>query len=183
MPPEFLSKQSESHNTRYEKHTDAINTVVYSDSDRVRFAAKVDRRGDHECWFWASQIQPNGYGMFKVGHRSASPKYAHRVSYEMTHGPIADGAHVLHRCDQRNCVNPAHLFLGTHTDNMRDASAKGRLAVARVANRERIAEIQRRWLAGGVTQRALAAEYGVHPVQIGRWLKAVKQHPHERRSA
>ncbi len=121
-------------------------------------------RGDHECWLWKSQTQPNGYGMFRVGPRTSSPLYAHRVAWELAYGPIPAGQSVLHRCDQRNCVNPAHLFLGTHTDNMRDASAKRRLNVPRPNNHkvtdDQCAEIIARH-AAGEKQCDLALEFGV----------------------
>lgn len=155
----------------------------YSEQDRQRFADKVDIRGDHECWFWTARTQPNGYGMFHVGPGTAPPRYAHRLAWEFVHGAIPAGMLVCHRCDQRNCCNPAHLFLGTQADNMRDAAAKRRLSQPRKKYRETVAAVRRLWLAGGISQVALAEQFGVDKVQITRWLKAVKVRPYERRSA
>jgi hypothetical protein len=149
-----------------------------------RFWAKVVRGAPDACWLYqGARLSHNAYGGFAM--RSAHdgkwrPHYAHRVAWELTNGPIPDGQWVLHHCDVPHCVNPAHLFLGTQTENMRDASVKGRLSVPKRRNRARIAEIRTRWLAGGVTQRALAAEYGVHEVQVSRWLQAVKDRPYQR---
>lgn len=76
-----------------------------------------------ECWGWAGAKTPDGYGKLKTsGHRI----YAHRLSYEIHHGPIPYGQHVLHRCDNPSCTRPDHLFAGTHSDNMKDCLAKGR---------------------------------------------------------
>lgn len=72
------------------------------------------------CWEWTGSLNNHGYG--RLGHA-----YAHRISYEIHHGPIADGLHVMHSCDNPPCCNPAHLSLGTASDNMRDAVQKGRL--------------------------------------------------------
>lgn len=81
------------------------------------FWSRVDVRGPDECWPWMNAKTPNGYGTVYFGGRMVG---AHRVSWELTHGPIPDGLFVLHHCDNPPCCNPAHLFTGTHTDNVRD---------------------------------------------------------------
>lgn len=89
-----------------------------------RFWPKVDQRGD--CWLWTGSINNYGYGMIAAGGRGGKVLKAHRVAWELTHGPVPDGLEVCHTCDQPRCVNPAHLWLGTHTENVRDMWRKGR---------------------------------------------------------
>lgn len=95
----------------------------------VRFWRQVDRRGDSECWAWLGSVGKRGYGRFTAGSRvdrSVRKLPSHRTAWEITNGPIPDGLFVLHRCDNRRCCNPDHLWLGTHLDNMADMRAKGR---------------------------------------------------------
>jgi hypothetical protein len=95
-------------------------------TDEERFWAKVDKTGP--CWEWLAATNNHGYGRFRFpwGHQ-----LAHRFSYELANGPIpkGNGYHgtcVLHRCDNPGCVNPEHLWLGTHADNMADKDNKCR---------------------------------------------------------
>ena len=88
-----------------------------------RFLLKFDESKVGECWEWAASLDGRGYGQIKNGK---SMSRAHRISWEYYNSQIPEGMHVLHRCDNPVCVNPHHLFLGTHQDNMRDMARKGR---------------------------------------------------------
>lgn len=91
-----------------------------------RFWAKVDRSG--ECWAWTGETNNQGYGRFVFWHEGERKRvFAHRMSLVLAGVDLADSEVVMHSCDTPPCVNPAHLSIGTQTDNMRDALAKGRL--------------------------------------------------------
>jgi hypothetical protein len=85
--------------------------------------AKVAFEPTTGCWLWYGSRSPRGYG--DMTYRKEAKK-AHRVSYELHVGPIPEGLCVCHRCDTPSCVNPDHLFVGTHGDNAADKVAKGR---------------------------------------------------------
>lgn len=89
-----------------------------------RFWNKVDKTGD--CWLWTAYTNDKGYGTISMGGRKGSVLLAHRVAWELEHGPVPEGLRVLHKCDTPACVRHDHLFLGTQLDNMRDMMAKGR---------------------------------------------------------
>lgn len=84
-------------------------------------------KGENEdaCWLWLGRKNTDGYGGLEVHGRGVM---AHRSVWTLVNGPIPDGLCVLHKCDRPQCVNPAHLFLGTKTDNNTDMQMKGRSA-------------------------------------------------------
>jgi hypothetical protein len=154
-----------------------------------RFWSKVDKDGpvpQHRpelgrCWTWTGSRQPRGYGTFGVGHKS---ELAHRIAYRIEHGAVPARLHVLHACDNPPCVRPSHLFIGTQTDNNRDAWTKGRsvlppppkpsqrtrgerMGAAKITDAQ-ARDIFNRYHAGGVTQQALADEYGLNQRTISK---------------
>lgn len=93
--------------------------------DRVNISDEVDG-----CWEWSGRLTTAGYGFVRVvvGRNKRKQIFSHRVSYEMVYGPIEpQSLFVLHKCDNRKCVRPDHLFLGTQLDNVRDAISKNRM--------------------------------------------------------
>lgn len=99
-----------------------------SEKAKIRFWSKVNKDGPiirielGKCWVWTSGKFKSGYGQFQIG----IPVRVHRVAYAISVAPIPDGMSVLHKCDNKICVNPEHLFLGTQQDNMADKVSKGR---------------------------------------------------------
>ena len=136
-----------------------------------RFWSRVDIRGPNECWEWQGGTDGGkGYGRIRWGSPRKIRVGAHRVSWELHHGPIPDGMLVCHTCDNKPCVNPAHLFLGTNQDNLRDAAHKGRMARGEHQSSSKLTEpevleIYRRYWWGD-SRNVLAQEFGVSRASI-----------------
>lgn len=130
-------------------------------SREQRFFEKV-RRVDDGCWEWLAKKNNKGYGMFG-GTKAEGFTLAHRAAYEIARGKIPKGKWVLHSCDNRGCVNPDHLFLGTHVENMRDMHSKGRgRSILGPAEAMEIAKRRK----AGERRGALAVEFGVSVATI-----------------
>lgn len=141
---------------------------------RERLRSKIAIDDSTGCWNWTGSMLPSGYG--QVSH-NGSPRRAHRVSYEVHRGPIPDsagyhGTCVLHRCDNRACINPEHLFLGSPADNAADMMSKGRQprvkchGAANGQARLTEAEVLAIRDAVGLSQRAIAKKFGVAQGQV-----------------
>lgn len=94
------------------------NRVGYKPDQSKEYYAGMD-----ECWIWSGCLAPDGYGKTKVGKKFTS---AHRLSWVIHNGQIPDNKFVMHKCDNRACVNPSHLMLGTTQDNTSDCIRKKR---------------------------------------------------------
>jgi len=142
--------------------------------------ADVEYEPNTGCWLWSGPLTRGGYGVMPVRRPGSSTGWgatrAHRTSYEHHVGPIPDGLHVLHKCDTRACINPDHLFLGTHGENMRDMVAKGRHV--RASNSRSITDEQVfsiRLNPDGQTGAAMARMYGVSEACISRIRNGIRR--------
>ncbi len=132
----------------------------------ARFWKKVDRSGD--CWLWTAGKMKDGYGIFRV-RSYESMQLAHRVSWEIHHGE-APRQWVLHHCDVRLCVNPAHLFEGDVKDNAVDMARK--LRGSNTLTPEQVRLVRDR-CARGESQGSVSRDLGVGQATVSRIVNRV----------
>lgn len=130
-------------------------------SQRFWSKAETVESGCHE---WQSTLHRSGYGKFWLNGRQA---YAHRIAWELVNGRAPEGMRVLHRCDNRRCVNPEHLFLGTDRDNVRDMHSKGRAWGRRKLTNGAVKNVLA-MLASGQSQQQIANAVGVSQITVSR---------------
>jgi hypothetical protein len=136
-----------------------------------RFLACISPEPNSGCWLWQGAINNDGYGTIKSSGRAMK---AHRAAWVLFRGAIPASTCVMHRCDNPTCVNPAHLTVGTHLENMRDMRRKGRgperpTGVRNPNHRltlEQVVELRRLYAAGGWRQVDLAARFGIKQPQV-----------------
>ncbi len=144
-----------------------------------QFWSHVDRSNPDSCWNWQGRLHRNGYG--QIGFRSRD-RLAHRFAWRLVYGNIPPGLHILHSCDNPSCVNPTHLSIGTRSENMQDASRKGRTyAPMRGLKGElnpfsKLTNLQRQEIrdrhAQGESYGMLAKAYGLGKTTIARIIKS-----------
>lgn len=141
----------------------AVTRAVHAADFAERFWRRVEKT--EGCWLWTGFINPKtGYGSFWREGKGVS---AHRVSWELANGPLAEGEAVLHKCDVRACVRPDHLFKGDAAANMQDCIAKGRLPFGSGLSPAQVLEARHR-VEGGESRRSIARGFGVTKSTVAR---------------
>ena len=149
-----------------------------------RFWSKVNKNTKTGCWEWEKCLTDSGYGIVRIHYKAYR---AHRLAWQIERGDIPEGLCVLHKCDNRKCVNPDHLFLGTKKDNTLDMMKKGRhkyiphfgedagtakltwdqIKKIRLFYKKENGSFGKGKNSGGITQKEVAVKFGVSQALIG----------------
>lgn len=160
-----------------------MKSITLSEKDIARFWSKVKVGGPNECWECkenAIDKKAGGYGRIGV---QGNLYLMHRLSWIVSFGEIKEGVFVCHKCDNRKCVNPNHLFVGTHNDNVQDMVTKNRNVIGESVPNSKLKEEDvieiRNMLSQGISTREIAQKYKVNCATISKintkrlwsWLK------------
>ena len=146
------------HRHRWLKHGDPLKTDHYK-TPQLSFEARTMPEPNSGCLIWTGSLLSDGYGQIAVNGKMMR---AHRFSWEESNGPIPEGIYVLHTCDNRVCVNPDHLFLGTQQDNMDDMVRKGRQSKGELNGGAKLTEAGIKLIRGDSRSLSkIADDYGV----------------------
>lgn len=157
----------------FDDHPRKDELVRSTQSDEIkslRFWQYVTPLDVTACWEWQGPVcRSTGYGIVNWQNKKIK---AHRVSYELNVGQIPEGLLVMHSCDNRRCVNPAHLSCGTNLDNMHDAARKGRMAFQPTKlTPESVREIRRLYRTGNESYSSVARRFRVSWMMVRQVVK------------
>lgn len=141
-----------------------MSQTKLSEKQILRFWSYVEI-GDG-CWNWCKCIKPNGYGQVNINNKKY---HAHRIAYQIYFGELPGELLVCHRCDNRLCCNPSHLFLGTHQDNSDDKLSKGRSNTGeRQGNSKLTSQVVHQIRSLKITGQEASKRFGISPAQVSR---------------
>jgi hypothetical protein len=155
---------------------DHLATADDQEFSLARFWGKVDVGVENACWLWQGARGKRGYGNVKWRGKYW---YAHRLSYFLEYGPIPEGKVVAHVCDTPLCVNPQHLFLGTHSENMNDMARKHRgkwdthPELTKITRADAYA-MREAYTAGLASQKELQKQYGLSQSHTSAILNGIR---------
>ena len=131
----------------------------------VGYELRIEKTGD--CWIWRGSISSNGYGIYQTYKRYLGTSWAHRVAYILKYGEIPKNLEIMHNCDNKLCVNPEHLSLGTHQENENGKLARGRTLQGVNHPQAKLTkeQVQRIKVEQG-TYKEIAKRYNTSPSQI-----------------
>jgi hypothetical protein len=149
-----------------------------------RFWQKVSKHDEHSCWEWNAALM-NGYGWFLLNKKDG-PKFAHRVSAVLAGliDHINSEFHVLHKCDNTKCCNPAHLFIGTNSDNVADRVKKGRTkwtphygeanGMSKLSSDD-VSIVRDLYKTGNISQSKIAKMFSIQQSQVSRIVNELRR--------
>ena len=144
--------------------------LAITERQATNFCESFSPEPNSGCWLWEKATNGTGYGVFRIGSLTDGTRKqvtAHRLSYELHKGAVPEDLYICHKCDVKLCVNPDHLYAGTHAENTRDAVERGRIRGrsnygetnpnAKLSDKDVIAI-----RSSNRPNAALAEQYGVH---------------------